>query len=234
MGFVPYQPCGPRCLGRAQPGAKAFLAELIAEFHGGNDGIYSCRHVAGSRTRSLHSEGRAVDLHVYSIEQGQHIVNVLLPVVGRLGVQLIIFNRRIYSGHEPGGKHYSGVDAHQTHLHIELGWPAALKSTRASVRAVLAGKVPPASPSSDGGPVGAFPLPEGHWYGPDDGSLKSHSGARPVDQMAIKAIQREVVVQQTGHFDAITATKCSVWKKAHQQPGDPLVGQTTWNLMRIR
>ena len=230
--FAAYQRAG-RCTGTATPGAKALLAALLERFPTGrNGGIYNCRSIRGRASRSVHGEGRALDV-MCSVATGRRIVAALLPKAGRLGVQAIIHDRRIYTARAPRGRFYGGVSPHRDHVHIELGRPAALHLNLRSARAILGGAMPIVV-SRDGGPQGPFPLPAGHWYGPMSPDTRNHSGYWEKDRPAIQAIQREVGVPQTGRFDAITAAACSKWKVQNGHPSDPLIGQRTWELMTRR
>jgi hypothetical protein len=74
-------------------------------------------------------------------------VNLLLPHVDRLGIQMIIWDRRIWSRRSPGSTAYLGVASHRDHLHIEFNWSAARSLTRARVRQILTpAPVPPPVP----------------------------------------------------------------------------------------
>lgn len=149
MGWPAYQPAG-RCTGTTPPGSIALIEWATKDYGQGarNFGIYSCRSVRGSTTRSLHGEGRAVDVGFSGVANpaGTRLLNLLLPHVGELGIQLIIWNRRIYSARYPRGAAYTGVVPHTDHLHIELTWAAARTLTRARIRQVLGGGgAPPAT-----------------------------------------------------------------------------------------
>jgi hypothetical protein len=104
-----------------------------------NYGIYNCRSVRGSTNRSVHGEGRALDVGFSGVGNpaGTRLVQALLPHVGTLGIQMIIWNRRIYSARYPRGAAYTGVNPHTDHVHIELTWDAARRLTRARVQQVV-------------------------------------------------------------------------------------------------
>jgi hypothetical protein len=80
----------------------------------------------------------------YKSALGDQVLRSLLPHVGKLGIQAIIWKRRIYSRKNPGGAVYRGVSPHYDHLHIELNRAAGRGLTKNAVRAALSGKVPPA------------------------------------------------------------------------------------------
>ncbi len=80
-------------------------------------------------------------------------------------------------------------------------------------------------------PRGPFPLPRGHWYGVDDGTLYSHSGVRIGDRFAIGLIQAKVGVTRTGRFRGDTYTAVRGWQAAHGLIVDGRVGPQTWASM---
>lgn len=98
-----------------------------------NLGIYNCRPVRGGGTWSLHSEGRALDIGLPMAPDGtgtpfgHRLVNRLREAGDDLGIQCMIYDRRIWSAKSPGpgGRPYTGVSPHYNHIHVELGWHAA-------------------------------------------------------------------------------------------------------------
>ena len=110
-----------------------------------NWGIENCRTIAGSGNRSLHGEGRAIDVGFSGSgnPNGTALLQVLLRHRVALGIQLIIWNRRIYSARHPNGAPYSRTGnatiEHRDHLHIELTWHAARTLTLGRVRQIVAG-----------------------------------------------------------------------------------------------
>ena len=62
---------------------------------------------------------------------------------------------------------------------------------------------------------GPFPLPAGHWYGTDDGSLSSHSGYFAKDQAGVKQIQAESGATISGRFGTDTDRAVRKWQKSH-------------------
>lgn len=130
-----------RCTGGPQPGAVALMAFFVEEYGdlgGFNLGIYNCRAARGSSTLSAHGEGRACDCGFpVGDPDGDAWVKRLLPSVGKLGVQAIIYERVIYSAKSPGGRPYPGLVPHWDHSHVELTREAAQHLTLATIRAVL-------------------------------------------------------------------------------------------------
>ena len=92
----------------------------------------------------------------------------------------------------------------------------------------------PSTPAALGPPTeprGPFPLAKGHWYGPDDRTLYSHSGKRKADRFAITLIQRKVKVGPDGLYGPRTTSAVRVWQAAHGLRADGLVGAITWARM---
>src|SRR5690606_17515985 len=90
--------------------------------------------VRGSNnTTSFQGEGRAMDfgLRWYDkIEVFEEFAEQLRLNSAELGIQCIIFNRKIFSGGyaSKGWHRYTGVNPHTDHLHVEFSWTAARRS----------------------------------------------------------------------------------------------------------
>jgi hypothetical protein len=161
--FPAYEGAAPRCSGVAQPGVEAFMDWAVGDFRQGarNFGIYNCRSVRGSTNRSIHGDGRAGDVGFAMVggkanPNGTVLLNTLLPHVRALGIQMIIWNRRIYSAKAPLGAAYQGVSPHTDHLHIEFTWNAARTLTRDRVRVIVGGPRIPAAETPKPAPA---PIP---------------------------------------------------------------------------
>ncbi|EMQ98329.1 peptidoglycan-binding domain-containing protein [Paeniglutamicibacter gangotriensis] len=130
------------CTTGPRSGAQGAMAWFLAAYkeHGAqNSGIYNCRNVRGSsRTNSLHGEWRAVDFGLKwasDIPAYDEFAEQLRLNSAELGIQCIIFNRKIFSGgYENKGWHrYSGVNPHTDHLHVEFSWGAARRGVADTV-----------------------------------------------------------------------------------------------------
>ena len=82
-------------------------------------------------------------------------------------------------------------------------------------------------------PSNTFPLPAGHWYGPNDGTVRSHSGVRVADRAQIKRIQAKVGVTADGLFGARTASAVAQWQRKNKLAADQKVGPATWKAMSL-
>lgn len=138
-----------------QPGARALMAWWLGAYGprgGTNLGIYNVRTVRGGTTTSLHAEGRAADLGInpHGADYGDEIAELLRTRSADLGVQCVIWRRRIWSGAHPdaGWRAYQGTNPHLDHVHVELSRAAARDLAAARVAEVMRDLTPatPAAP----------------------------------------------------------------------------------------
>lgn len=147
------------CTGTATPGAKALMSWYLgayAERGAANLGIYVCKDIAGSRTTSLHGEGRACDLGsspYRNLPFMDDVADALVAHSRELGIQCVIHAAQIWSSSYPhaGWRDYTG-ESHNGHIHAELMWWAARDLTVAKINSVLGSSVvvrPPAAPATN-------------------------------------------------------------------------------------
>lgn len=143
-----YEPA-TRATGGPAPGAKALMAWFLGAYGrlgGTNLGIYNNRTVRGGSTTSLHAEGRACDFGVnpHEASWGTTLAERLRLTSGELGIQCIIWNRRIWSSAYPdaGWRRYSGTNAHRDHIHLELSRLAAQSLTPQRIQQVMVPRIP--------------------------------------------------------------------------------------------
>lgn len=244
-GYVPARSCtdGP------QEGVRAFArAALAAVPESGSDGIYNCRPIRGStRITSLHGEGRAFDWRCAAGATWAGAAAEYLRLnSGQFGIQCVIYNRRIWSGAQPdaGWRHYSGVDAHTTHLHIEFSWAAARGLTQDRAASLLAGLLAPPPPKT---PVVTAAervrlvkwqrhlrvKPDGN-YGPVTATadMRMRTAAHfPTARVNVREVQRVLGVKQDGDRGPLTDRAQDVWTRGAQAllgvPTDGDWGPTT-------
>lgn len=156
------------CTSGPQTGAKGAMAWYLAAYkskNGTNGGIYNCRSVRGGGSTSIHSEGRALDFMVpVGAKWAQKLANAIVNMSKELGVQIVIYNRKIWVGGSSTGlkgfQSYGGTNPHVDHLHVELTWEMARKSEQdvlklwASVLAEASTETPTSKENGNGEGVG--------------------------------------------------------------------------------
>ncbi|MEZ4470245.1 MAG: hypothetical protein R3F60_05465 [bacterium] len=128
---------GRNCTGGLTAGARALGEYVVANFRGARsfEG-YACRQIRGSSGMSVHGTGRALDIFVplsggaADNDLGDPIANWLVEHASEIGVQLIIWDRTIWSGsRSPRDRQYTGEHPHHDHLHVELTPAASRRET---------------------------------------------------------------------------------------------------------
>jgi hypothetical protein len=140
-----------RCQPRSTPGIRLLTSWIDRHYPGDSWGVYRCERL-DKHTRSLHSEGRALDWHLDARRKPERraansLISLLLApdadgngqaLARRMGVQELIFNCRAWFGGEEGMQPYSAcqgrrrVDpttAHRDHIHIGLNRAGAKART---------------------------------------------------------------------------------------------------------
>lgn len=215
MGFPNWE-AATRCTGGATPGAQALMRWIIETYGpkgAQNWGIYNCRDVRGGTTTSCHGEGRALDVGFpVGDPDGDRLLQRLLKAPGRLGIQAIIYERKIYSQISPEGRPYTGVAAHYDHLHIELTREAGQKLTYETVRRVLTPRV---------------------WRA---GQRTLEQGDKGAD---VRWLQGKLGVETDGAFGSRTKEAVRKFEKARngkpfQMNIDGRVGRNTWRALGVK
>ncbi|MGV2822458.1 N-acetylmuramoyl-L-alanine amidase [Brevibacterium casei] len=78
-----------------------------------------------------------------------------------------------------------------------------------------------------------FPLPRGHWFGPESSNKKNHSGYRAGDRPGIRQFQKKLKdrgwsISVDGKFGPATSKVVKAFQKEKGLKADGLVGATTW------
>jgi hypothetical protein len=129
--FVAYVPPGEYCAPGMTKNAQGLASFLRSRFDWIRKvGGYSCRVNSADRyALSMHSSGRAVDVHVpfnskgnANQELGDAVANYLVTRAEAFGVQLVIWRRSEWkaSRETPKLKEYKGKSPHLDHIHVEL------------------------------------------------------------------------------------------------------------------
>lgn len=156
-------------------------------------------------------------------------------------VRYIIFNRRIMN-RDIGNfrsRPYSGSNPHTQHVHISLYQRrSAEESTRSwGLAEASSAKPAPAKPKKSGTEPEPFPLPAGHWYGPESSNPKNHSGYWEKDRPGIRTWQTQMKNERgwggIGKIDGRFGDKCyKVARQFQAEKGlsiDGGVGRETWD-----
>lgn len=224
MAFAPWQ-APTHCTDGPTPGARALAKWCKDDFgHGYSMGIFNCRPVRGGSTTSTHGEGRALDWGFELVDGkpnplGTKLVHMLRVRAKELGIQCIIWNRRIWSAKSPSrlGRYYGGVNPHYDHLHIELTRNAAANLTLATLRHWLSEDVKPE-------PVVAASPPRRRRHRPGSRVLKV--GMRGYD---VKVVQKFLgKLEVDGHFGEATQRRVRVYQSKRGLNPTGRVGPHTW------
>lgn len=140
---------GTKCSGHAQQGTVNLSRAMQDVFGGTSDGIYACRPVRGGSRLSEHGEGRAYDHHWTDAHAGFAICNILIDHNDELGIEQVIWFRKIWSAQRPYWHDYDGQDPHTGHIHVGQNWSGARWLQYADAVRILRGsQVVPASHGS--------------------------------------------------------------------------------------
>lgn len=218
FNFAPYE-AAVACTGSSRSGARALMEWCLAKYSGvaRNGGIYNCRSVRGSTTTSIHSEGRALDV-MFPVHNGKahasgtELLNTLARNGTSLGIQSIIWNRKIYSRRTPNGRDYSGVNPHVDHLHIEMVRTSANSLTIAQINSILGSAAPtPALPPT--------PL-----------NRRTLSIRTPyMTGEDVRYVQHSLKLRVDGIYGENTKTAVVAWQRVNGLVADGIFGQKSWD-----
>lgn len=120
-GAGPYNG-GKGCSGGLKKGTRAVGDLVDKKFPSIRYEGYSCRpNTANTSQLSVHGTGRALDIFASS-SVGDQVANHLVNNAQALGVQLVIWNRTIWSVKSSGAtsRQYTGPNPHTDHVHAEV------------------------------------------------------------------------------------------------------------------
>lgn len=89
------------------------------------------------------------------------------------------------------------------------------------------------TPARPGVKAPAFPLPDGHWFGPESSDKRNHSGFWSDDRAYVRRLQEQLrargwALTVTGRYDARTAAVVKAFQKEKGLVADGLTGAKTW------
>ena len=216
------------CTSGPQPGAWGAMDYFMSAHKSDgavNSGIYNCRTVRGGRTTSIHGEGRAADFGIrpYSARWGWALANALVAMSDELGVQCVIWDRKIWSCSYPhsGWRNYGGTHPHTDHIHVEFTWARANAGRSATAKhfAKVLGGIKPEDVNIGGGGGGS--------------TYKTITGKTPTVRLyhkgePVRRVQAAVGVKVDGYYGPATVTKVKAFQRKHGLAADGIVGKLTW------
>lgn len=176
---TPYAKDGTHAL----PGAVALAAQW-RRLTGRTAGTFNARNTSFG-TRSLHSEGRAIDCHGHvskpkEAAQAEAYIRWLMTNAVELQVSTIIWNRRIWSWprRAQGWRSYMTKPNHNPHIdhfHIDLSWEGALHPSPLFSGGVpgLSGAGPTPAPAPPSAPSRPAPAPPSSGSATPSGTKRS-------------------------------------------------------------
>ena len=219
------------CTSGPQPGAWGAMDYFLAAYKskgGVNTGIYNCRTVRGGRTTSLHGEGRAADFGIrpYGAKYGTALANALVAYSKELGIQCVIWNRKIWSSSYPhsGWRRYRGVASHTDHIHVEFTWARARAGRKETAQhfAKVLGGVKPGDVKTGGGGKKYREVKYGDM-------LRLYTKGAPVKEWQQKALGYKGK-KADGYFGPDTERDTKALQRRFGVTADGIVGPTTWPL----
>lgn len=227
------------CTAGPTPGGKALMGVFLGLYGplgGYNGGIYNCATIPGSTAVSVHGEGRADDLMVPTSGRGLdgwgwRLANALRDYSAEMGVQLLIYNRKVWSGRYPdaGWRDYDGSNPHDDHIHAELCWWAANHFVPEHFWPYLNLGILPGNPVP--------PSAEPNWTEKLMDSLpelRRGSNGRPVKKAQALANLWGAGLSEDGDFGPRTDAGIRLVQREESIGVDGIVGPETWRVLLTR
>lgn len=236
-----------RCDPKARPGTRK-LGELLVNHYG--TGTVGYERKCGRGT-SEHYDGRAIDWMVNVKNRNQKAAADAAvqwmsanngEVARRLGVQYIIWNKKIWGAYAParGWQNYRGANPHTDHVHISMTWDGANARTSwwsgtAVTKQDMTGmnpvslssapkKAAPKAAAPKAAPKAAAPMVTTPLTKHKNTFLKDGYRGAPVS-----ALQRSLGLRANGRFDARTVKAVKALQKRWKLPQTGQVNTRTWN-----
>jgi peptidoglycan hydrolase-like protein with peptidoglycan-binding domain len=127
----------------------------------------------------------------------------------------------------------SRINGHRDHLATSCPGSRLYAWVKGGARRPGSKPTPPPPPSSPGTKAPAFPLPSGHWFGPESEDPRNHSGYWEDDRAHIRRMQERLrargwSIAITGRYDARTKQVVETFQKEKGLAPDGLTGARTW------
>lgn len=229
------------CTGSARVGTKNLMAVFLALYSGvggRNLGIYNCRPIRGTnRTTSLHGEGRAGD-HGCPVGNGfmQAWCDFLVAHSAELGIQCVIYNRRIWSSSYPDAwRNYGGTVPHTDHAHVEQTRHSADTLTVDRIWQIWNGAHAKPSPAPAPAPsVGRPLLKLGMNDNPHVRDWQNHLRTIYPAYRHESPVRRGVLLAVDGDFGPWTEAWTKLFQRKSRITVDGKVGPQTWRTAGFR
>ena len=149
-------------------------------------------------------------------------------------VRYIIFDRQIMNRDIGAFKPrpYRGANPHTKHVHISLYQRRSAEvDTRSWGIATAVAPQPDPKPKASKAPP--FPLPKGHWYGPESRDPRNHSGYYARDRAGIRQLQQRLKdrgwrINVDGRYGPATRDVVRSFQREKRLRVDGAVGAQTW------
>lgn len=79
--------------------------------------------------------------------------------------------------------------------------------------------------------LGAFPLPEGHYFHPQVVASAAHYGESEADRASIRLLQQLLGTPETGYYDSNTESAVIQWYSDHDRVPSLIIDAQTWQEM---
>lgn len=222
-----WEAASANCSGGPESGATALMNWCLQNYQAAkNLGIYNCRTVRGSTSPSMHGEGRALDVGFPVVNKkahadGSRLLEDLANHAGELGLQCIIWDRRIYSARSPRGRKYSGVNPHIDHLHIEMTKSSAKTLNPSQIQSILGrSKAPTEPPKTDVRSLPTLRLKRPRMWGPDVSDLQKLLNKNRVQKLKVDGV-----------FGPNTRRAVAQFQATRRLKPDGIVGPLTWTAL---
>ncbi|MDK7749198.1 peptidoglycan-binding domain-containing protein [Brevibacterium sp. UMB10442] len=194
---------------------------------------------AHSARRSDHNPNARGSVNAIDITaKGINVTQLIDAAKRHPSVRYIIHAGKIYN-RDIGNfrpRAYHGSNPHNSHVHISIYQRRSAENDRRAWGISKSTSKAPAkkpAPRKQAGKAPAFPLPAGHWYGPESKNSRNHSGYWEKDRAGIKQWQTQMKrrgwrINPDGYYGAQSYRVCKAFQKEKGLRVDGGVGIATW------